>query len=172
MMTLVTGGSKCGRSRYAEGLLEGVDGKIYLATMQPYGEDARRAIERHRKMREGKGFVTQERYTDIHELDIPHCGGILLECISNLLANEMFREDADEYAVDRIMHGIRHLEAHTEHLVAVTSQVGADGLDYAPETMRYIENMGRLNAQLAEMADDVTECVYGIAIPVKRRNIC
>ena len=40
MTTLITGGSKCGKSRLAERVLSGFDGrKIYLATMQPYGSD-------------------------------------------------------------------------------------------------------------------------------------
>ena len=71
MTTLVTGGSKCGKSSFAEKMLEGFPGrKVYIATMQPFGEDASEAIERHRKMREGKGFETVEKYTDIHEISL------------------------------------------------------------------------------------------------------
>ena len=55
MITLVTGGSKCGKSSLAEKITCGFTGrKFYVATMQPYGEDAFRAIEKHRKMRYGK----------------------------------------------------------------------------------------------------------------------
>ena len=56
MTVLVTGGSKCGKSHFAESLFNDFPGeKIYIATMQPYGEEAFAAIERHRKMRSGKG---------------------------------------------------------------------------------------------------------------------
>ena len=59
MTTLITGGSKCGKSSFAEKLLNDFTGrKIYIATMQPFGADAFEAIERHRKMRAGKGFET------------------------------------------------------------------------------------------------------------------
>lgn len=34
-----------------------------------------------------------EKYTDLSELEIPKNQGILLECISNLVANELYRED-------------------------------------------------------------------------------
>lgn len=45
MMILITGGSKCGKSSVAEGLLNGFPGeKYYIAAMEPYGEDAQRAI--------------------------------------------------------------------------------------------------------------------------------
>ena len=44
-------------------------------------------------MRAGKGFETIERYTELDELLIPKDCVVLLECMSNLVANEMFRED-------------------------------------------------------------------------------
>ena len=66
MTTLVTGGSKCGKSHFAEKILDcRNEKKIYIATMQPFGKDAFEAIERHRVMREGKNFITIEKYTDI-----------------------------------------------------------------------------------------------------------
>lgn len=171
MITLVTGGSKCGRSRYAEKLLVNSKNKIYIATMQPFGEEAYRTIERHRKLRAGKGFVTIEQYTDMEKAEIPRCDGILLECIANLTANEMFSETPADDIPGKIMKGITHLSEQTGHLVIVTSQVGSDGIDYSPETMRYIENMGKINALIADTADNVIECVYGIPVTLKGERI-
>ena len=82
MTTLITGGSKCGKSSYAEKLLDGFAGrKIYIATMEPFGSDAQEAIKRHRLMRKGKGFETLERFTDIGGADIPKNCAVLLECV-------------------------------------------------------------------------------------------
>ena len=59
MITLITGGSKCGKSSLAERIICGFSGKkFYIATMKPYGDEAFQAIERHREMRKGKGFKT------------------------------------------------------------------------------------------------------------------
>lgn len=44
-------------------------------------------------MRAGKGFETVERYTALDELVLPKGSVVLLECMTNLVANEMFRED-------------------------------------------------------------------------------
>ena len=72
MMILITGGSKCGKSSVAEGLLNGFPGeKYYIAAMEPYGEDAQRAIARHREMRRGKGFRTIDRPRDIRGILLP-----------------------------------------------------------------------------------------------------
>ena len=57
MMTLVTGGAKCGKSHFAEKMFEKFSGrKFYIATMQPYGDEALSAIERHRKIRAEKAL--------------------------------------------------------------------------------------------------------------------
>ena len=46
MITLVTGGTKCGKSGYAERILERFEGrKYYIATMNPVGDDAEEIIE-------------------------------------------------------------------------------------------------------------------------------
>ena len=172
MMILITGGSKCGKSALGERLLSSWKLSIfYIATMIPYGEEAHEAIARHRAMRKNKGFVTVERYTDIGGLTLPveksekKCAA-LLECMGNLCANEMF-EAASPDPCGRILAGIRAFSRRVAHLIIITNQVGSDGIAYPEATMRYIENLGSLNAELAEMADCVIECVYGIPVPLK-----
>lgn len=168
MMILVTGGSKCGKSGYAESLFADFRGeKIYLATMRPFGDEARVMIERHRKMRSGKGFSTVERYFDIGGADIPKGSGVLLEDMGNLLANEMFSENSVTEPVDRILDGIERLRRKTALLVIVSNNVSADGMEYPRETALYIEYLSRINNALASKADRVIECVYGIPITRK-----
>jgi adenosylcobinamide kinase/adenosylcobinamide-phosphate guanylyltransferase len=104
MITIVTGGSKYGKSSFAESLFEKKGGrKIYIATMIPYGEDAQTAIERHRKMRKDKGFETIEKYTDIDEICLPEKCSVLLECMGNLCANEMFANNENGITDDAMV---------------------------------------------------------------------
>lgn len=167
MLTVITGGSKCGKSSIAEDILSRFNGKkIYIATMEPYCEEAHAAIERHRKMRFGKGFETVEKYTDIHELDLPDRCGVLLECACNLMANEMFSAGEKE-PVRKIMNGIDKLSERASEIIIVTNTVGEDGIEYPAETMDYIKNMGILNYALSERADRVIEAVYGIPVMLK-----
>ena len=169
MTTLITGGAKCGKSHYAEHLLDAFTGqKIYIATMQPFGEEAHMAIERHRRIRAGKGFETVERYTDLSSLELPQGCGVLLECIANLCANEMFLPDGSiSDPTERVLDGVHKLQSYASELVIVTNEVGSDGVDYAEGTAGYIRAMGAVNAGIAAMADDVIECVYGIPVAVK-----
>ncbi|MBE6863808.1 MAG: cobinamide kinase [Ruminococcus flavefaciens] len=172
MTTLITGGSKCGKSSYAEKMLEQFHGrKIYIATMQPFGEDAFEAIKRHRKMRAGKGFETVEKYTDIHESSLPENCAVLLECLGNLCANEMFSDCAVSDPADKIVNGIKQLADSVSELVIVTNQVGSDGITYTDGTADYIRVLGCINRRIAEFADNVIECVYGIPIVLKGEKI-
>ncbi|MCM1024235.1 MAG: bifunctional adenosylcobinamide kinase/adenosylcobinamide-phosphate guanylyltransferase [Prevotella sp.] len=168
MMTLITGGAKCGKSYFAEKILDGFPGKkIYIATMQPYGNEAFQAIERHRKMRMGKDFKTVEKYTDISEIILPENCGILLECTANLCANEMFRDGKIFDPTEKIIRGFEYLKSRANALIIVTNEVGGDGIFYEKGTADYIKTMGEINRRAAEISDNVIECVYGIPIPMK-----
>ena len=168
MMILVTGGSKCGKSRYAESMFEDIqEQKYYIATMQPYGEEAHEAINRHRKMRKEKGFLTVEQYTDIDRAKIQSGGVVLLECMGNLLANEMFRDEKVIDCTNKIISDVLRLHQKTKMLVIVTNQVGSDGICYENGTASYIAALGKINCAVAFHADRVIECVYGIPVTVK-----
>ena len=173
MTTLITGGSKCGKSSLAERILDGFHGrKFYIAAMQPFGDDAFEAIERHRKMRQGKGFETIEKYTDLHELSFPADSAALLECVGNLCANEMFRDNEVVCPIDAVLRGIRSVSESVSELVIVTNQVGSDGIAYSEETSRYIRYLGEINRCIAGFADNVIECVYGIPLLLKGELSC
>ncbi len=172
MITLVTGGSKCGKSSYAEKILDRFTGrKIYLATMRTFGSEAEAAIKRHREMRKNKGFETIEKYTDIDELILEKNSALLLECMGNLLANEMFEKNEPEPS-KKILQGIKHIAANISELVIVRNEVGSDGIEYAPETQKYISEINRINSRISAIADNVIECVYGIPIVLKGKKIC
>ena len=171
MMTLITGGSKCGKSSFAENMLSGFQGnKYYIATMEPYGEEAYRAIQRHREMRRGKGFWTIECAHNIDTLKIPNAESkccILLECLTTLCANEMFGPSGITDPSDKLMLGLESLNKQSDEFVVITNEVAADGLIYPAETMEYIRVMSSINRVAAGLADRVVECVCGIPILLK-----
>jgi adenosylcobinamide kinase/adenosylcobinamide-phosphate guanylyltransferase len=173
MTTLITGGSKCGKSSFAERALDNFSGrKIYIATMQPYCDDALEAIARHQKMRVGKGFETIEKYTDIDELDLPSDCAVLLECIGNLCANEMFASDEIICPTEKIVRGVKKISESVSELIIITNQVGSDGIRYDTGTAEYIRFMGIINQYIGEYADNVIECVYGIPVILKGEFPC
>lgn len=172
MIHLILGGSGSGKSSYAESeavRLRENRTLYYLATMQVYGEEGRKKVERHRNLRAGKGFLTQECPVDLADVCAQMDVGsvALLECISNLTANEMFRGEqiaAVDDVVEKIEQDVKRVAAQVKHLVIVSNNVFEDGIAYEKETMQYLEALGRINVRLARMADRVTEVVVGIPV--------
>ena len=180
MMTLIIGGSGSGKSAYAEDYTISLSEdrkKYYIATMQIFDEEGKRKVERHRMLRGGKGFSTIEQPVDIGkaaEKMEAEDRTALLECISNLTANEMFLGEipgTEEVITEKIVGGIAVLNRELTHLVIVSNNVFEDGNVYDKTTMAYIRAMGRINQKLAEMADEVVEVVVGIPIVIKDKNI-
>lgn len=169
MRILLTGGSACGKSTYAEALAARFGRPLYyLATMRPFGEESERKIARHRAMRKEKGFITIERDTDIGGVTLLKRGTVLLECMCNLSANEMFDETGViRDAFDTLVDGVEALSARCDTLIVVTNDVGSDGCGYSASTRRYVELLGRVNSELAARFDVVAELVCGIPVVIK-----
>ena len=165
----------------------------YLATMRIWDDEGRKRVERHRRMRAAKGFETIERYTGLETLELRETfeelnpAGLdaeqetdslkywesrrvaqkqvlLLECMSNLVLNEFYAQENG--AQERILQGIKRLQNQCHDLIIVTNEIFSDGVTYEPESERYIELLGRINRELGQMADSVTEVVYGIPLAV------
>lgn len=185
MITLIVGGSGSGKSEYAESLVMslGEGRRIYIATMKPWDEECRRRIERHRQMRAKKQFETLECYRGLKglKLDISRIqpSTVLLECMSNLVSNELFglgeegeaRPLEGALAVEEILTGVRKIEETAGHLFIVTNEVFSDGDSYNQETRAYRKVLGEINRRIAEISHAVIEVVAGIPVTVKKAGV-
>ncbi len=165
---LLIGGSKSGKSALAEDWSQEAAERftaplVYLATMEA-GEDRENLerIARHRRQRAGKGFRDVEKARDLLELgsEIPQGSVLLLECLGNLVANELFRDDVKELpelSVEKLKFKIlRDLDGLMEKcrlLILVSNDISSDILDYDAGTRSWIRLMGALHTALAERRD-------------------
>lgn len=163
MIILIVGRPDSGKSKIAEDqVLElSKDGRrIYIATMIPFGEEGQRRIEKHRKMREGKGFETKECPLDLKSLTDLSDATCLLECVSNLVGNEMHEEERLSWEPLQIAalvtDEIKWLSCNAENLVIVTNEFEKEeGFD--EDTLKYIETTRLVNEALRLLADRVVE---------------
>ena len=190
MFTLVIGGSASGKSEYAERHVMALSGgpRIYIATMERFGEEAEARIARHRALRRGRGFETVECCQNIGSLTLPENSNVLLEDLGNLVANEMFTgsgspegtgtpspegagtpfpEEITALLPDRIAEEIEKLRACCAHLTIVANDVFCGGKEYEGETLAYLRVLAKLSRQLAQKADRVVEVVCGRPLPVQ-----
>ena len=202
---MVYGGSASGKSSYAESFamsLQGDGRLLYIATMYPYkwntteiDPETMQRIERHRAMRADKGFDTVECYRHVEHIVAKRQDVLLLECMSNLLANEMYLEqDSDDGGLaktmsevekagvgmsktlspvsKKIVQALVNLSTRVQELVIVTNDVFSDGgsLTYDESTREYVKNLAEINCALARVAETVTEVVCGIPVIVKKNH--
>ena len=161
MLTVIIGGSGSGKSAFAEALVRKLKGeRIYLATMAAGDPESLRRIARHRKQREHLGFATVEQPLRLSDAVIPAGANVLLEDLSNLLANEMFAPAGG--GVDAVRRGLEHLTAWCGNLTVVTNEVFSGGAEYEGDTLSYIKELAALNRETAARADLAVELVCGL----------
>lgn len=199
MLFLITGASGSGKSEYAERIVcalaakENIKEKIYLATMENESNAAKQRIARHQKLRQGKGFLTIEApYGRFHFMTTGSDGFsaaenekesetrtaasgriVLLECISNLLANLMFDKGmSSAEAVSELLSALEQIERDCRHMVVVTNEVFSDGASYTGEMFSYISALGEANVRLAARAEVFCEVVYSVPVFLKGETLC
>lgn len=164
-LQLILGPNGSGKSLFAEDLaVESGAPLLYIATMVPQSEENHRRIQKHRLQRQGKGFQTAEIPWSLDTAPVTADTVVLLEDVSNLLANGMFQQgktDADALAQ------ILALAGRCRRLIAVSIS-GLSDEGYDGETAEYIHALTRLNHALTQEARQVTEMQNGT--PVTRKG--
>ena len=160
-LILISGPNGSGKSRYAESLFASASPeRYYIATMVPQTEENRRRIEKHRAQRAGLGFETLECPGPLAGLPVTPDSAVLLEDVSNLLANAVFARGETE---DAVLRDLLALRERCALLVAVTI-AGLSPEGYDGETRDYILALNDLNARLEALADGAAALSGGEAV--------
>ena len=160
-LVLISGSNNSGKSIYAEQLIAKTTGDhYYIATMRPCTEDNHRRIEKHRAQRQGLGFDTIESPYRVGNAPVSSGGVVLLEDVSNLLANTVFEKGGDP---DLVFQDICALNDRCKVLVAVTI-TGLKDDGYDAETVAYINGLNEINQKLFDKASVVIFMQEGIPV--------
>lgn len=159
---LVLGANSSGKSEYAEQLaVKSGEPRIYLATMMPQTEENYKRIEKHRMQRKDRGFTTIEEPWNLKDIEIPKDSVVLLEDVSNLLANGIFVYVAN---AQQALAEILNLAKRCRKLIIVSiSGLSPEG--YVEETRDYINQLNWLNDRLIYYSSEAVEMKDGIARP-------
>ena len=174
-VTLVLGGGRSGKSRYAESLAQAIcrepAGRVYLATAEPCDEEMRRRIADHRRVREAR-FVTVEepqRLGAALRRIPPGTRVLLLDCVTVWLGNLLFHLTREAERAAEVAALLEVLEDPPCELVLVSNETGLGIVPADPQTRAFRDLAGRLNQDLAARADRVVLVVAGIPVRVKGR---
>ena len=167
MITFFLGKPNTGKSEKAEEYVLSLGGyhRVYIATMKVMDEAGEKRVKKHRKQREGKDFETLEIPMNISEalpcIKNPENSTVLLECISNLVGNEMHDNPMKEGLAEgdfseQIVREIRWLADRVEELVVVSTEYEISE-EYSEDTLKYIRYLNRTNEELEKIADKVVK---------------
>lgn len=164
MILLVSGENNSGKSVFAEDLITSLPGSpVYVATMICSSEDNKKRILKHRARRKGMGFRDVEEPLDLSRVEVGRDDPVLLEDLSNLLANVIFQGGGDGTSV---LRQIEDLEKRCGSLFIVTIS-GLDPSSYDGETAGYINELNQLNADLEELSEVHVEMADGRPVYLK-----
>jgi len=172
-VTVVSGGVRSGKSRHAQALFDGRADVTYLATGAPAADSTdpewRDRVARHVASRP-PSWVTVETL-DVADVLTSPGGPVIVECLGTWLTGVVDRaglwDDLDAAAAhvaDQSTSLVAALRSTTREVVVVTNEVGWSLVPLTPPGRFFQDALGRLNAAVAEVADDVVLVVMGRAL--------
>lgn len=172
MLKLVLGGARSGKSAWAEALFPPEAAVTYVATARPWpgDEDFAARIKDHRQRRPSH-WVTEDERPLIDVLSSPPTSQILIDDLGTWLTHELDSLDAWQQprglVAPRVVKLLEALRQCPAFVVAVTPEVGLGVIPETPAGRLFRDELGRLNAQVAELADEVVLVVAGIPLTLK-----
>jgi len=173
--TLITGGARSGKSRFAEELTRSFGQSLcYLATAQALDGEMDERIHRHRQRR-GNGWETIEEPLMVPQTLARIDGiysAILLDCVTLWLSNLLLSHDeGDTDTEDQVLGHVHRLAATlrgmSTPLVLVTNEVGQGIVPENRLGRLYRDIAGQANQILAATCDAVHVCICGIPLQLK-----
>lgn len=168
MITLVTGGQRSGKSKFAEQLaLRHCANPVYIATAHIWDDEFRRRVDIH-KQRRGPEWTTIEETLHVGDLSIPAGATVLLDCLTLLSTNWLMECDNDtDVAFQRISEELRKLLGNNADFILVTNEIGLGGISENALQRKFTDLQGSVNTLTASLADNVYFSVSGIPVKIK-----
>ena len=174
----ITGGARSGKSTLAEAIAKGWDRALYIATARALDPEMVQRVAAHRARRPAH-WRTFEGCRGLAEAVEGWQGGVLLDCVTNLLTNLMLDMPVDwEHPgpnsskkrrigpgrAEGLMGAVRR---QGNPLVLVSNEVGLGLVPDYPLGRAFRDGAGWVNQRLARLADQVYFCVSGIPLRLK-----
>jgi|SRR5690625_1221314 len=176
----ITGGARSGKSSFAEDYAaakaqQKAVGLNYIATSKPSDEEMVQRIKMHQRDRKKSEnpWETWEWPFDLHEIvsHFKQSDVILLDCLTVLLSNELFREgkindsrDNRQNVYQSILEGIILLASSVDTLIIVSNEVLTEPMSKAPVVKSYAYLLGKLHQAIVQDAKEAY--LVEAAIPI------
>ncbi len=178
-IVLVTGGARSGKSEVAEQLAAAFSGRvIYLATAGVYDDEMVHRVEKHQSRRPAHWVTVEETHWLARALMAVPCGScVLVDCltlwITNLLLDDSLppqgaaEVEQEEYIINETVRVMETARSRELLLILVSNQVGCGVVPDNRLGRLFRDVAGRVNQQVAALADRVYLVTAGIPVELK-----
>jgi len=170
--TLIIGGIRSGKSRYAESLLKKSSRHVsYIATAKADDDEMQQRIADHKASRPADWRIIEEPYalaeTLLHYDKEGHI--FLVECLTLWITQLLcLNDDERMYTELEAVHNL--LPTLKSEIIFVSNEVGLGIIPYDKISRRYVDIAGRFNQQIAECVDDVVFVIAGLPHNIKPKS--
>lgn len=165
----VTGGTRSGKSKFAMETAMTYEKRTFIGTAEPYDDEMKDRIRKHQNDRNNR-FETIEEALNLavafskisDETEV-----VILDCLTNWLGNLMHHHGVieDEYAEEQAF--VAALREAPCDVILVSNEIGFGVVPNDPLSRMFRDHAGRLNQQIAALADEAYLTVSGIPVKIK-----
>lgn len=166
---LVLGGARSGKSSYAQRLAETRwKHPLYLAPAETLDEEMAARVKKHREQR-GPHWGCAEEPLDVARVireTSPRRDGVMLDCATLWLTNVLLKE-GEPAVQSRKKDLLAALAESPTDVIIVSNEVGMGIVPEHPLGREFRDLQGRLNQELASIADTVLFIIAGLPLSLK-----
>jgi adenosylcobinamide kinase/adenosylcobinamide-phosphate guanylyltransferase len=169
-ITLVLGGVRSGKSRFAQTLAARSSSVAFIATAQPLDEEMRLKIDRH-QLERPKEWRTIEEPLELDRVltdEAPEHLTLVVDCLTLYAANLLEAERGNLAAIEeRLQRFYAALRSAPCSVALVSNEVGSGIVPPYPEGRQYRDVLGEINQRVASIADNVVLMIAGLPLVLK-----
>lgn len=171
MITLITGGVRSGKSRYAVELaMRRAEKRVFIATAEALDDEMKLRIANHQRER-GNAFQTVEAPVFLADAVMKAAGRApltVIDCLTVWVGNLLHHfQGKDEAMAAELQSFIQTAASRPADIILVTNEVGFGIMPENPLARRFSDLLGQLNQEMARHSDEVILMVSGIPQVIK-----
>ncbi len=171
MKTLILGGVRSGKSRYAEKFAiqsaqESNSELIYIATSFPQDEEMQQRVDEHQQQRElsGENWITVEEtlhLADVLAKNAKDSTTILVDCLTLWMTNLLCHKDSDllKIETEKLLSVLPSLKGN---IIFVSNETGLGIVPMEKLTRQFVDAMGLFHQDLAACCEQVSFVIAGL----------